>query len=72
MEKVTNERFRGTSASSNGGLYRDNNSFFKGKVGGKIVNKSVIDEKMRRITESMGDQIDKMADLTLEQKEYMH
>ena len=27
---------------------------------------------MRRISESMGDQIDKMTDLSLEQKEYMH
>ena len=46
---------QGNSASN--GLFRDNNSFFKGKVGGKIVNKAVIDEKLKKITDNLDEQI---------------
>ena len=41
--------------STSNGLFRDNNSFFKGKVGGKIVNKSVIDEKLKKITDNLDE-----------------
>ena len=35
------------------GHYRDSNAFFKGKIGGKILKKGVIEEKIRRINENL-------------------
>ena len=32
---------------------RDNSTFFKGKIGGKIVKKGVVEEKLRRINENL-------------------
>ena len=35
-----------TSANNHSSLFKDNNSFFKGKIGGKVVNRAVVDEKI--------------------------
>ena len=54
-----------SSANNHSSLFKDNNSFFKGKIGGKVVNKAAIDEKVRKITENLREQIDKMDELNL-------
>ena len=35
-----------TSANNHSSLFKDNNSFFKGKIGGKVVNRAAVDEKI--------------------------
>ena len=53
------------------GHYRDSNAFFKGKIGGKIVKKGVVEEKSRRINDNLVEQINKMDEFNIVQKDYI-
>jgi len=60
-----------TNTGFNSAGQRDSGAFFKGKVGGKLVKKGVIEEKLRKVHENLNYQLYKMDEFNAAQKDYL-
>ena len=58
-QHMPNNQASTTGTGFNSAGARDNSAFFKGKIGGKIVKKGVVEEKLSKINNNLNEQISK-------------